>query len=698
MGMALAANPLGILIGSLVSGRCPIATAAAWCWPSRWSPRWRATCSRPAALVMRNYPLFVLARFATGLVESNTAVARAMLADLHEQIDRTRAFALLNACMYAGWLLGPLVGGLTLPLGEPVPFVLAAAMTLPCVAILFLGLPARRGADGRGAPARATQRAGAAARRPHAGHDLRAAAGLHAGAEHAVRVLAAVDAAERRLRQPRHRAGDGGPVRRDDARPACWPAASAAPARPSRCGAPRRARWSAAVCLSLMAVLPGRLGIFVIMAMGFPTAMYNAVMPAWMSERFAEHGQGRIMGLLSTIFCVSNVAWRWPAAGSRCCPRAGSWRSAAAGVSAVLMLRLARRRRCRMLRRGCASRRAAERAGGRADAHANCRAESGWRARFVSMGNTNRSHSRSPHVAIPPPAPSAGSNKAWCPIASSAWASAACSRSGWPRCTPATPRPPRRPTRPSSTRCARAPIALVPEKANEQHYEVPAEFFAARAGPAPQVQQLLLGRRRRRRSAQAEAAALRVTCERAGLRRRPGHARAGLRLGLAEPVDGRPLPRQPHHRGVELALAAPLHRARRPSARGLVNLRVITCDVNDFETEPATSTASSRWRCSSTCATGRTSSRASRGWLKPDGRFFMHVFAHRGAPYAFVERDASDWMSRHFFSGGMMPGDDLALQLPGRPAPGAALALGRHALPEDLRGLAAQHGRARATS
>jgi len=35
MGMALAANPLGILIGSLFAGRCPIAMAAGWCWPSR---------------------------------------------------------------------------------------------------------------------------------------------------------------------------------------------------------------------------------------------------------------------------------------------------------------------------------------------------------------------------------------------------------------------------------------------------------------------------------------------------------------------------------------------------------------------------------------------------------------------------------------------------------------------------------------
>jgi MFS family permease len=62
-----------------------------------------------------------------------------------------------------------------------------------------------------------------------------------------------------------------------------------------------------AIGLAALAVVPGRAGLVLIAAMGLPPALYNAVVPAWVSERFAAHGQGRSMGLLSTVFCVANV-------------------------------------------------------------------------------------------------------------------------------------------------------------------------------------------------------------------------------------------------------------------------------------------------------------------------------------------------------------------------------------------------------
>ncbi len=205
------------------------------------------------------------------------------------------------------------------------------------------------------------------------------------------------------------------------------------------------------------------------------------------------------------------------------------------------------------------------------------------------------------------------------------------------------------------------PIAEHTDAANEQHYELPPEFFV-----------LTLGPRRKYSScyyptgtetlAQAEDFALAATVAHADLRDGQrilelGCGWGSLTLYMAERFPGAQI--------VAVSNSAPqrAYIEDQASAAGFANVTVITADMNDFqpdgEFDRVVSVEMFEHMANWTTLLARV-----RSWLKADGRLFVHVFTHRSQPYRFDKADKSDWIAQHFFTGGIMPSRGLIGQFP----------------------------------
>ena len=305
LGVALAVNPAGVLLGSLVLGPLSDRLGRRRVLVGSLLACAAGNLLTAYALDARLYPLFLAARFATGLTEGNVAVARALLADHHGEQTRVKAFAWLNAFQYGGWLVGPVVGGVLLRWGDAVPFVWAAAAMAACTALVMAAVqggtkPQPAAAGGRLSGSTLAPLVHDASMRRLFALQMIYMCGVTALYEYAPLWMVTEAGFD-----------STGIAWITAAQCAAMLAGTALAGRLPALDHPLRttalAALGGAAGLAMLVVLPATPGLVAIVALGVPLAVYNAFMPAWVSSRFAHHGQGRVMGLLTTIFCTANV-------------------------------------------------------------------------------------------------------------------------------------------------------------------------------------------------------------------------------------------------------------------------------------------------------------------------------------------------------------------------------------------------------
>ena len=200
-----------------------------------------------------------------------------------------------------------------------------------------------------------------------------------------------------------------------------------------------------------------------------------------------------------------------------------------------------------------------------------------------------------------------------------------------------------------------SPVAIKTDLANDQHYMVPPKFFEKCLGKHLKYS---CGHWDKATNLdEAEKEMLELTIERAQIEDghrilELGHGWGAITLFMAEKFPNSEILAVSNSSQQREFI---LERARE---RGLKNIKIQTCDMNDLELDQKFDRVISIEMFEHMRNYQNLLERIS-GWMSPEGKLFVHIFVHKELSYKFDVVDETDWMSQYFFSGGIMPSDHL---------------------------------------